>query len=90
MDEYCLLAMIGASRDRSSGVALEAARLLEIESLDFMAALAGELVHQFDLGALVFEVPSLSDFRAMMNYGSAEQVLIDSDLKRAEFNFRHQ
>jgi hypothetical protein len=90
MDEYCLLTMIGASRDPSSGVALEAARLLEIESLDFMAALAGEMVHQFDLGALAFEVPSLSDFRAMMDYKPPEEVLVGSDLNGAEFNFRHR
>ena len=90
MDEYCLLTMIGASRDLSSGVALEAARILEIESLDFMAALAGEMVHQFDVGALAFEVPSLSDFRAMIGYKASEEVLIDSNLNRTGFNFRHQ
>lgn len=90
MDEYCLLTMIRASRDLSSGVAIEAARILDIESLDFMAALAGELVHQFDLGTLAFEIPTLSDFRAFMGYRAQEDVPIDPDLNRAEFNFRHQ
>src|SRR5688500_74805 len=42
LDEYCLLTLIGASRDLGSGVAIEAARYLDIISLDFMAALRSE------------------------------------------------
>lgn len=88
IDEYCLLALIGASRKPASGVAVEAAALLEIVSLDFMTALAGELVRQMDLGALVFEPPGLSEFRAMMGYGHSEEVLVEATLEKAEFNFR--
>jgi hypothetical protein len=89
LDEYCLLALIGASRDLASGVALEASRHLDIVSLDFMSALAGDLVRQIDLGAVAFEVPSLPDFRAIMGVGAAEEVLVETTLTRAEFNFRH-
>jgi hypothetical protein len=90
LDEYSLLAMIGASRDPSSDVALEAARYLDIVSLDFLAALAGDLVRQIDLGAVAFEVPELSDFRAITGVGAVEEVLLETDLARAEFSFRHQ
>jgi hypothetical protein len=76
LDEYCLLA-------------LEASRHLDIVSLDFMSALAGDLVRQIDLGAVAFEVPSLPDFRAIMGVGAAEEVLVETTLTRAEFNFRH-
>jgi hypothetical protein len=88
LDEYCLLALISSSRNPASEVALEAAALLDIVSLDFMSALAGELVHQIDLGALVFEPPGLSEFRAIMGYGSSKEVLVESVLNKAEFNFR--
>jgi hypothetical protein len=90
LDEYCLLTLIGASRDLGSGVAIEAARYLEIVSLDFMAALAGDLVRQIDLGAVAFEIPSLPDFRAMMGIGDADEVRVETALTRAEFNLRHQ
>ena len=90
LDEYCLLTLIGASRDLGSGVANEAARYLEIVSLDFMTALAGDLVRQIDLGSVAFEIPSLPDFRAMMGIGDADEVRVETALTRAEFNFRHQ
>ncbi|MBB3018694.1 hypothetical protein FHR70_001748 [Microvirga lupini] len=90
LDEYSLLTLIGASRHASSEVALEAARHLEIVSLDFMSALAGELVRQIDLGTVAFDVPSLSDFRAVMGVGASEEVHVEAVLTRAEFNFRHQ
>jgi hypothetical protein len=90
LDEYSLLTLIGASRDPSSEVALEAARYLDIVSLDFMAALAGDLVRQIDLGAVAFEVPGLSEFRAITGIGEVEEVLVETALTRAEFSFRHQ
>lgn len=90
LDEYSLLALIGASRDPSSQVALEAARYLDIVSLDFMSALAGSLVRQIDLGAVAFVVPKLSEFRAITGVGLFEEVIVETALRRAEFNFRHQ
>jgi hypothetical protein len=90
LDEYSLLTLIGASRGASPEVALEAARYLDIVSLDFMSALAGDLVRQIEHGAVAFEVPSLSEFRAILGMGSAEEVLVETALARAEFNFRHQ
>ena len=88
MDEYCLLALIGSSCDPASEVALEAARLLEIVSLDFLASLAGELVRQIDHGGLVFETPTLPEFRAITGHAAAEEVLVESSSTRADFNFR--
>ncbi|WP_457093926.1 hypothetical protein, partial [Microvirga sp. P5_D2] len=52
MDEYCLLTMIAASRQTGQEVTREAASRLDIESLDFLTALAGEIVRQIDLGNL--------------------------------------
>jgi hypothetical protein len=69
-DEYCLLTMIAASRQVGQEVTREAAARLDIESLDFLTALAGELVRQIDLGTIVFQIPSLSEFRAMLGAGN--------------------
>ncbi|MGO4526235.1 hypothetical protein AB4097_15370 [Microvirga sp. 2MCAF35] len=88
LDEYCLLALIGSSRNGVSDVTREAAALLDVVSLDFMVSLAGEIGRQMDLGTLVFERPSLSEFRALMGYGPSEEVLIEAVLGKAEFNFR--
>lgn len=89
MDEYCLLALLSSARSPASDVAVEAAAILEVVSLDFMAALAGELVRQMDLGTLVFEAPTLAEFRAIMGYGPSEEVLVEAALGKAEFNFRN-
>jgi hypothetical protein len=87
-EEYCLLALIGSSRNTASEIALEAAAYLDIASLDFMAALSGEIVRQMDIGTLVFEPPSLSEFRAMMDDGPFEEVLVAATLGKAGFSFR--
>ncbi|WP_262027470.1 hypothetical protein [Microvirga sp. Mcv34] len=88
VEEYCLLTLIGSSRSDPSEIAQEAAALLDIASRDFMVSLAGEIVRQMDLGTLVFERPSLPEFRALMGYGPSEEVLIESMVDKAEFNFR--
>jgi hypothetical protein len=89
MDEYCLLALMSSLRDKTSDVALEAAACLDIASLDVVVTLAGEMVRQMDIGTLVFEPPSLSDFRAMIGYAPSEDVLIETTVGKAEFNFRN-
>jgi hypothetical protein len=89
VDEYCLLALIGSSRNTASDVALEAAAFLDIVSLDPMAALAREILRQMEIGALVFEPPGPSEFRAMMGYGPSEDVLVETAMEKAEFNFRN-
>ncbi len=68
-DEYCLLTMIAASRQLGQELTQEAASVLDIESLDFVTALAGEIVRQVDLGTIVFQIPSLTEFRAMLGMG---------------------
>lgn len=65
-DEYCLLTMITASRQLGQDLTQEAAAVLDVEALDFLMALAGEIVRQVDLGTIVFQVPSLPEFRAML------------------------
>lgn len=67
LDEYCLLALIAASRrSGSEEVAREASAFLEVSPLDLLSALAGELARQIDLGAIVFPVPSVNEFRAVV------------------------
>jgi|GEM_PF-3107924 len=90
LDEYSLLTLIGASRGSSPEVALEAARYLDIVSLDFMSALAGDLVRQIELGSVAFDVPSLPEFRAIMGVEDVEEVVVETALTRTEFSFRHQ
>ena len=43
-----------------------------------------------DAVAVAFEVPELSDFQAITGVGAVEEVLLETDLARAEFSFRHQ
>jgi len=69
LDEYCLMALIGSARLPSSHLAHEAAAALGIGSLDFLSSLAGELIRQIELGCLVFDAPSLEEFRAVVGAG---------------------
>ncbi|MXQ12871.1 hypothetical protein [Microvirga makkahensis] len=71
-DEYCLMTLIGASRQPGSEVAREAAALLGLSPLELMSALAGELARQIDLGIIVFTVPSLTEFRAVAGVGNGQ------------------
>jgi len=89
IDEYCLLVLIGSSRNPVSEVALEATDYLGVVSLDAMATLAGELVRQIDLGTLAFQLPDLSEFRAITGCGTHEEVLVEAALAKVEFNFRN-
>jgi hypothetical protein len=88
MDEYCLLALICAARNTASDLAREAAAFLNVESIDFMGPLAGEMLSQMESGALVFEPPSLPEFRAMMGDGVSEEVLMEAAPDKAGRNFR--
>lgn len=65
IDEYCLMTLIGASRQPASALAREASALLGVSPLELMSALAGELARHFDLGVIVFPVPDLAEFRAV-------------------------
>ncbi|QRM28245.1 hypothetical protein [Microvirga sp. VF16] len=89
LDEYCLLTLLSSARNPASDVAIEAAAFLDIVSLDFMVALAGDLIRQMDLGAIVFEPPGLTEFRALMGDGPSEEILIEAASGKAEFNFRN-
>ncbi|MGO4573046.1 hypothetical protein [Microvirga sp. 2TAF3] len=65
-DEYCLLTLIGASRDPGSQLALEAAAALGMASADYITSLAGSLLRQIDGAGLVLAMPGLSEFRAVV------------------------
>jgi hypothetical protein len=66
LDEYCLMALIGASRHPESELAFEASAALDVPSLDFVTALAADLLRQMDLARLSFEVPDLAEFRSVV------------------------
>lgn len=79
LDEYCLLVLIGASRQPDSDLAREASAYLDGVSLDLLSALAGELTRQIDQGAIVFPVPPVSEFRAMIGReGRMPDVLVET------------
>lgn len=86
-DEYCLMTLIGSSRVPASEVTLQAAAALGVVSLDFMVSLVGEINRQIDLGLLVFETPSLPEFRAIMGDGILAGIEVDRPLVKPEPGF---
>jgi len=73
LDEYCLMALLGASRQAGSeAVVREASALLDVTPMDLLSALAGELARHIDLGVIVFPVPDLGQFRAMTGTGDGQ------------------
>lgn len=66
-DEYCLMALIGASRDPDSELAFEAAAALRVSSLQFVMSLATDLCRQIDLAQHFFETPNIVEFRAIVS-----------------------
>ncbi|MBZ6076283.1 hypothetical protein [Microvirga puerhi] len=76
VDEYCVLALIGAARDPGSELAFEAAAALGIGSVDFTLSIAIDLLRQIDQGGLFLEQPSLAEFRAIVS----ENLLLDGGL----------
>jgi len=75
-DEYCLMTLVGASRQPGSEVAREASALLGVSPMDLLSALAGELARHMDLGIIVFPVPSLCEFRAVIGIESGQMEAI--------------
>ncbi|WP_134497510.1 hypothetical protein [Microvirga pakistanensis] len=76
LDEYCLMTLIGASRQPGSELAREASALLGVSPLELMSALAGELSRHIDLGSIVFPVPNLQEFRAVTGIEGARMEAI--------------
>ncbi len=64
--------LIATSRQSGGGLTQEAAAILEVSPLDVLSALAGELVRQIELGSVMFQVPSLPEFRAIMGLEGAQ------------------
>jgi hypothetical protein len=74
LEEYCLMVVIGSARQPGLEVAREAAAILGVSPLplDLVSALGGELARQIHLGAIVFPVPSLHEFRAVIGIEDAQ------------------
>jgi hypothetical protein len=87
LDEYCLMALIGASRQEGSEVAKEASALLDVSPLDLLSALAGELARHIDMEAIVFPVPSISEFRAVIGLEDRQMEAIVEAFERPGRNF---
>lgn len=87
-DEYCLMALIGASRTPDSELAYEASSALGVASLDLVGSLASDLVRQIDTSGLVFRAPSVEEFRGVVG----DRLLFDDDadvgFNRPEMKFR--
>lgn len=88
-DEYCLMALIGSSRQPTPEVAREASAILGVSPLDLLSALAGELARQMDRGTIVFPVPTLREFRAMVGIegGELEAIVEASGKPERHFSF---
>lgn len=81
LEEYCLMVVIGAARQPGSDVAREASAVLEIAPLplDLLSALGGELARQMDQGSIIFPVPGLDEFRAVLGIEDARlEAVVDA------------
>lgn len=87
-DEYCLMALVGASRVPDSELAFEAAAALGIASLDLMTSLASDLVRQIDLASLTFSTPTIHEFRGVVGDRILFEDDTDASLDRSELRFR--
>jgi hypothetical protein len=87
LDEYCLMTLIGASRQPGSEVIREASALLGVSPTDLLSALAGELARHIDLGIIVFPVPSLCEFRAVIGIEGGQMEAIVEALDKPGRHF---
>jgi len=87
-DEYCLMALIGSSRELDSELAFEAGMALAIPSMDFMATLASDLLGQIDSAGLGFDTPSVAEFRAIIGDGCLIENDLEGFLGRSEIKFQ--
>lgn len=88
MEEYCLLTLIVASRNPGSELAREAAAALGVTSPDYMASLASEIGRQIDQGTVVFQEPTLEEFRAMLGQWDARTETILERMDEADLYFK--
>lgn len=89
VDEYCLMTLIGSMHAHASELRLEAAAALGVASLDFMASLVGEIGRQMDSGSVVFETPTLPEFRAIVGDDAVFETYLDEPLNRSGFHFKN-
>lgn len=87
-DEYCLMALIGASRQPGSEVAREASAILRVSPFELLAALVGELARHIDLGVITFPTPSLTEFRAVVGIEGAQMEAIVEAIEKPGRHFR--
>lgn len=72
VDEYCLMVLIASARQQHSELAREASAILGVSPLDLLSSLAGELSRQLDRGTIVFPIPTLREFRAVVGIEGEE------------------
>jgi hypothetical protein len=88
MDEFCLIALIGASRTRDSELAFEASAALGIASLDLVASLASDLIGQIDSSGLIFSTPDVNEFRGVVGDWLSLEDDVDTGFGRSGMKFR--
>lgn len=87
LDEYCLVALIGAARVPHSDLAFEVATALEVESTDLIISMAADLVRETDLALLNFEAPNIYDFRAVLGSGDLPEQDIANTSNNSGFRY---
>ena len=86
-DEYCLMTLVGASRCPDTELAFEACAALDVPSLEFMTALAADLLRQMDIARLPLETPSVADFRSVVSDSPFFADLLDRTGHLSGFRF---
>lgn len=86
LDEYCLVALMAASRLPDSSLASEAAGALGVD--DAVLSLIADFKRQIDRTYLYLRVPSLSEFRAVMGSRAWRDVEVGESLNQSGFRFR--
>jgi hypothetical protein len=89
LEEYCLMALIGASRQPDSDVVREASAILGVSPGDLLPALAGELSRHIDLGIIAFPVPALREFRAVLGIEGVEMETLVEGVSKIGRYFGH-
>lgn len=86
-DEYCLMVLVSSVGQQNLEVAREASAILGVATPDLLSALAGELTRQIGLGTIVFPMPTLREFRAMIGIEGEQMEAIVEAFNRPERHF---
>lgn len=87
-DEYGLMVMIGARVAGDMLLAREAAAMLGLGMVVGVSPLMEELSRQIGFGRLVFDLPTLPEFRAMIGGSGFSSEPFDDLFAKQDFHFR--